>query len=159
MFNLKMQSVTFTSLSPSMFENLELQFLVELSSVHGVVFRCCAQIITPLVLVGLGLGVGDGLGLGNHIAISRRGVIIWQGVENGYNTGTAPARINLMFWGECVVVSHCAGVEIYCLCLGIYDPNQNFHRILSSEQVTSLPRLFCPTEEKSITINHATNGD
>ncbi len=45
------------------------------------------QIITPLVLVGLGLGVGVGLGLGNHIAISRRGVIIWQGVENGHNTG------------------------------------------------------------------------
>ncbi len=45
------------------------------------------QIITPLVLVGLGLGVGEGLGLGNQIAISTRGVIIWQGVENGHNTG------------------------------------------------------------------------
>ncbi len=45
------------------------------------------QIITPLVLVGLGLGVGEGLGLGNHIAISTRGVIIWQGVENEHNTG------------------------------------------------------------------------
>ncbi len=52
------------------------------------------HIIIPLVLVGLGLGVGEGLGLGmglglgNHIAISTRGVIIWQGVENGHNTGT-----------------------------------------------------------------------
>ncbi len=52
------------------------------------------QIITPLGLVGLGLGVGEGLGLGlglglgNHIAISTRGVIIWQGVENGHNTGS-----------------------------------------------------------------------
>ncbi len=64
------------------------------------------QIITPLVLVGLGLGVGEGLGLGaglgleaglglgvelglgNHIAISTRGVIIWQGVKNGQNTGS-----------------------------------------------------------------------
>ncbi len=36
------------------------------------------QIITPL---------GEGLGLGNHIAISTRGVIIWQGVVNGHNTG------------------------------------------------------------------------
>ncbi len=48
-------------------------------------------IMTParlLVLVGLGLGVGVGLGLGNQVAISRRGVIIWQGVENGHNTGT-----------------------------------------------------------------------
>ncbi len=44
------------------------------------------QIITPLVLVGLGLGVGEGLGLGNQVAISTRGVIIWQGVENGHNT-------------------------------------------------------------------------
>ncbi len=45
-----------------------------------------------LVLVGLGLSVGEGLvlgvglGLSNQIAISRRGVIIWQGVENGHNT-------------------------------------------------------------------------
>ncbi len=54
------------------------------------------QIITPLVLVGLGLGLGVGeglglgvgLGLGNQVAISTRGVIIWQGVENGHNTGT-----------------------------------------------------------------------
>ncbi len=38
--NLKLQSVTFTSLSPSMFENLELQFLAELSSYSGVVIRC-----------------------------------------------------------------------------------------------------------------------
>ncbi len=51
------------------------------------------QIITPLVLVCLGLGVGEGLGLGvrsglgNQRAISTRGVIIWQGVENGHNTG------------------------------------------------------------------------
>ncbi len=55
------------------------------------------QIITPLVLVGLGLGVGEGLGLGvglglgNQIAISTRGVIIWQGVENGHNTGNMNA--------------------------------------------------------------------
>ncbi len=51
----------------------------------------------PLVLVGLELGVGEGLGLGNQVVISTRGVIIWQGVENGHKTGTAPARINLMF--------------------------------------------------------------
>ncbi len=30
-----------------------------------------------------------GLRLGNHIAISTRGVIIWQGVENGHNTGVS----------------------------------------------------------------------
>ncbi len=68
----------------------------------GVVPNCDpCQIITPLVLVGLGLGVGEGLvlgvglGLGNHIAISMRGVIIWQGVENGHNTGKMNA-IRLM---------------------------------------------------------------
>ncbi len=54
----------------------------------GVVPNCDpCQIITPLVLVGLGLGVGEGLGLGNQTAISTRGVIIWQGVKNGHNTG------------------------------------------------------------------------
>ncbi len=63
-------------------------------SVTGVVPNSDpCQIITPLVLVGLGLGVrkglrlGVGLGLGNQIAISTRGVIIWQGAENGHNTG------------------------------------------------------------------------
>ncbi len=51
------------------------------------------QIITHLVLVGLGLreglGLGVGLGLGNQVAISTTGVIIWQGDENGHNTGNA----------------------------------------------------------------------
>ncbi len=40
--------------------------------------------------MGEGLGLGVGLGLGNHIAFSTRGVIIWQGVENGHNTGVVP---------------------------------------------------------------------
>ncbi len=59
------------------------------------------QIITPLVWVNLGIGVGEGLGLdvglglGNQIAISTRGVIIWQGVENGHNTGV---RMRSTFW-------------------------------------------------------------
>ncbi len=51
------------------------------------------QIITPLVFVGL--GVGEGLGLGNHKAISTRGVIICQGVEN---------------WHEYMHVEPCAGL-------------------------------------------------
>ncbi len=33
-----------------------------------------------------GLGLGVGLELPNPIAISMRGVIIWQGVKNGHNT-------------------------------------------------------------------------
>ena len=51
------------------------------------------QIITPLVLVGLGLVVGEGLGLGNQVMTSMREVIIWQGVKirlqvqmDGYST-------------------------------------------------------------------------
>ncbi len=70
-----------------------------------------------------------------------------------------------MFWGVCVAVSHGFVYLLYfeitdsSLRVGIHDPNKNFHHILSSEQVTILPRLFWPTEEKSITINHATNGD
>ncbi len=79
------------------------------------------QIITPLVLVGLGLGVGEGLGLGvgeglglgvgeglglgvgeglglgNHIAFSMRGVIIWQGVENGHNNGSDHTCLLFLF--------------------------------------------------------------
>jgi len=54
-------------------------------------------------------------------------------------------------------------VNVYCtsqsqisLRLGIYDPNKNFHRILSSEQVCQV----CSDQlRKNITINHATNGD
>ncbi len=62
--------------------------LTTLSSKAGVVPNSDpCQIIIPLVLVGLGLGVGEVLGLGNHIAISTRGLVIWQGVENGHNTG------------------------------------------------------------------------
>ncbi len=64
--HLKLQSVSFVSLSPSLFENLELQLLVELS----LLCVLCS--------------------------------------------GTAPARMNLMFWGKCVSVSHCTGVDIYC---------------------------------------------
>ncbi len=48
-----------------------------------------------------------------------------------------------------MAVSHSTGVDVLyfaitdsSLHLGIYDPNKNFHRILPSEQVTNLPRLF-----------------
>ncbi len=41
--HLKLQSVGFASLSPSMFENLELQLCAELSSVCGVVIRCSSS--------------------------------------------------------------------------------------------------------------------
>ncbi len=49
-------------------------------------------ILTPARLYPPSIGrfrvrCGGGLGLGNHIEISTRGVIIWQGVENGHNTG------------------------------------------------------------------------
>ncbi len=46
------------------------------------------QMITSLVLVGL--GVGEGLGLRNQIAISTRGVIICRGLKMGT---TAPGPI------------------------------------------------------------------
>ncbi len=63
---LKLQSVSFASLSPSLFENLELQLFAELSCLRGLY------------------------------------------------SGTASARMNLMFWGECVAVSHSTGVDVYC---------------------------------------------
>ncbi len=62
----KLQSVSSASLSPSLFENLELQLCAELSCLRG----------------------------------------LW--------VGTAPVRMNLMFWGECVAVSHSTGVDVYC---------------------------------------------
>ncbi len=38
-YDLKLQSISFASLSPSLFENLELQLFAELSSLHGLCFR------------------------------------------------------------------------------------------------------------------------
>ncbi len=29
-------------------------------------------------------------------------------------SGTASVQMNLMFWGECVAVSHRTGVDVYC---------------------------------------------
>ncbi len=94
--SLKLQSVSFASLPPSLFENLELQLCAELSSVRGVVVR------------------------------------------HGFSADQTV-----------LAIGHCSGVDVYCIsqsqilaCLGIYDPNNNFHRILSSEQVTRLPHLF-----------------
>ncbi len=63
---LKLQSVSFASLSPSLFENLELQLCAELFSLRGL----CV--------------------------------------------GTASERMNLMFWGEWVAVSHRTGVDVHC---------------------------------------------
>ncbi len=93
--HLKLQSLSFASLSPSLFETLELQLLVELSSVCGLY------------------------------------------------SSTDPARMNLMFWGECVAVS--VAVTDSSLRLGIYDPNKNFHCILPSEQVSNKSATFVLT--------------
>ncbi len=52
-----------------------------------------ARLCTPSIgrfrsrCVGEGLGLGVGLGLGNHVAISTRGCIIWQGCRFRHNTG------------------------------------------------------------------------
>ncbi len=47
------------------------------------------QITDPLVLLGLGVG--------EEVAISTRGGNNLAGDENGHNTGTAPARMDLMY--------------------------------------------------------------
>ncbi len=76
------------------------------------------QIITPLVLVGLGLGVGEGLGLGvglglgNHIVISTRGVIIWQGVENGHTTGCSRFTASKGRYSEESLLPGCFGAPL-----------------------------------------------
>ncbi len=70
-----------------------------------------------------------------------------------------------MFWGEYVAVSHRTGVNVYCTSQSQIQAyvleyiTQISISILPSEQVTSLPRLFWPSEEKSIAINPATNGE
>ncbi len=90
------KSVNLASLSPSLFEDLQLQLCAELSSLCGL----CS--------------------------------------------GTAPAQINLIICQS----PHRCGCLLYIvitdssLRLGIYDPNNNFHHIFPSEQVTSLPRLL-----------------
>ncbi len=87
MTSLKLQFVSFASLSPSLFENLELQLCAEGSCLCGL----CS--------------------------------------------GMASARMNLMFWGECVAVSHCNGVDVWCTsqsqilaCVLEYDPNHHKSR-------------------------------
>ncbi len=95
---LKLQSVSFASLSPSLFEHLELQLFAELSSVRGVVLRLGSSTDESNVL--------------RSMCGSQCGYLLYLAITDS------------------------------SLRLGIYDPNKNFHRILSSEQVTSLPRLF-----------------
>ncbi len=66
MTSLKLQFISFASLSPSLFENLELQLCAELSCLCGLF------------------------------------------------SGMASARMNLMFWDECVAVSHRTGLDVWC---------------------------------------------
>ncbi len=43
--------------------------------------------------------------------------------------------------------------------LGTYDPNKNFHRILSSEQASNKSVCSDQLRKKRIRINRAANGD
>ncbi len=104
-WNLKLQSVSFASLSPSLYENLELQLCAELSSVRGVVLR--------------------------H--------------------GSSADESNVLRWMCSSQSPHRCGCLLYfaiadsSLCLGIYDPNKNFHCILPSEQVSNKSATFVLT--------------
>ncbi len=86
----------------------------------------------------------------------------------GLCSGSAPARMNLMIWGECVAVSHRTGVDIYCTLQSQilayvleYMTQITIFTVYChlNKKVTSLPCLFWPTEEKRITINCANNDD
>ncbi len=66
------------------------------------------------------------------------------------------SRMNL-FLGECIVFSHYTGVDIYCTSqsqiLAYILEYMTQIRIVTiychlNKEVTSLPRLFCSTEEK-----------
>ncbi len=104
-FFLKLQSVSFASLSPSMFENLELQLLAELSSLRGVVSRHGCSADESNVLKSM------------------------CGSQSPH-------------WCGCLLYF---AITDSSLRLGIYDPNKNFHRILSSEQVSNKPGTFVLT--------------
>ncbi len=90
---------------------------------------CQIIIPPPLVLVGLGLSVGEGLGLGvglglgNHIAISTRGVIIWQGVENGHNTGCwlAISTVDVPLIEKCTYTDYIIREELLFILTGFQD--------------------------------------
>ncbi len=49
------------------------------------------------------------------VALSVENLVLQPGAElsllGGLYSGTASVRMNLMFWGECVAVSHCTGVN------------------------------------------------
>ncbi len=98
---LKLQSVSFASLSPSLFETCNCSYLRNYHLYVG-----CAS--------------------------ARRLGICFE--ENGWLLVTAPVWI--LYFGITDSTSW------------MYNPNKNFHRKMSSEQVTCLPLLFWPTEEK-----------
>ncbi len=129
---LMLQSVTFASLSHLYLKTWNCSFLQNylpcVGLWSGVVPNSDPRQITdPLVLLGLGLGVGEELG--NQVAISTRGGNNLAGDENGHNTGTAPARMDLMYlrWMcSCESLYRC-GYLLYftitdsSLRLGIYE--------------------------------------
>ncbi len=90
---LKLQSLSFASLSPSLFENLELQLLAELTSLRGVVRRHGSSTDESNVLRCM---------CGSQ-SPHRCGYLLYFAITDS------------------------------SLCLGIYDPNKNFHRILPSD--------------------------
>ncbi len=100
--NLKLQSIRFASLLPSLFENLELHLFAELSSVRGVVLRHGSSADESNVLRSM-------------------------------------CSCQSPVWILYLVITDSS------LRLGIYDPDKNFHRILSSEQVSNKSATFVLT--------------
>ncbi len=70
---------------------------------------------------------GSRLGLGNQIAISTRGVIIWQGVENRHNTGPCSVLIWTCYFG-------CASCVI--------NPDIKFHLVRFVNRINWLPHFL-----------------
>ncbi len=70
---------------------------------------------------------GSRLGLGNQIAISTRGVIIWQGVENRHNTGPCSVLIWTCYFG-------CASC--------IINPDIKFHLVRFVNRINWLPHFL-----------------
>ncbi len=66
----------------------------------------------------------------------------------GVWVGRDPARINLMFWGECIVVSYRNSVDIYCT-----SQSQSLPYVLEyMTQIRISPYIAIRTRNKSATF-------
>ncbi len=85
------------------------------------------------------------------IAVSCGIIVRARGCDPVFRQGSSADESNVLRWMCCCQSLHRCGCLLYftitdsSLCLGIYDPNQNVHRILPSEQVSNKSATFVLT--------------